>query len=110
MTPSSLVRCSVANGSFQIGTNPKRQMSRGCGQLTTRNGQGAERNQPSTAILALLPSGLMSPLKTSAPLAVFSALSLSLLQAACSASNPGGGRSSNTAGARRAAPEPRAPW
>jgi hypothetical protein len=40
----------------------------------------------------------MSPLKTSATLAVFGALSLSLLQAACSASNPGGGGSSNTAG------------
>jgi hypothetical protein len=40
----------------------------------------------------------MSPLKTTASLAVFGALSLSLFQAACSASDPGGGGAANTAG------------
>jgi hypothetical protein len=41
----------------------------------------------------------MSPLKTSATLAVFGALYLSLLQAACSASSSGGSSgSANTAG------------
>ncbi len=40
----------------------------------------------------------MSLLKATAALAIFGTLSLALFQAACSASNPGGGGSSNTAG------------